>query len=427
MADVDFGQLANSLTSALGIFFQERRRQAGEVKADERFEKQQQLFLQGRELDREREDRLRTASEANIANQKADRKRARMAMFVNIFQESGFEIGMKVAKAMGATPEELQSFSTLMGIKAASRAPISMTAAFQGAINLGGTFSQAVEASNNPQAFDDSTLPGKRTAANPLNRDIIELVKAGTITETEAPILDAFFDQETDDLSIEESALIPGILAKIREGVGQQGIVPTERVGKLLTVQKKIADLELSGGDTSVLIVIENRLKDEIADISSGLMTDEERVMLGQEQATMAKESEAAEQLHKTRTKVRALEPEIPLAIESRAARERIGQGQITIKDLSKALIGTPLASVGSAIDRLFLPQAFQDIQTGQIIQVRDDKNLEVLLKAEKAGLIRAIPRNEAAALLAREGAQRISSPGLTLDDFRGSAIGGRR
>lgn len=424
MADVDVGQLANSLGSTLQLFFQERRRRAGEVKADERFEKQHELFLQSRELDRQREARLATESQNRIANQKIDRERAQMAMFVNMAQESGVEIAMKVARSMGASPEQLEALSTLVGIKAASRGPVSSTSIFQARVQEGASVKKALEDAANPSGIDFDEPRADPDKLDPL---VFRMILEGRLTPDEATVIDSLKDGTFDSQPVEIQALLPGILAKLKEGAEQPGTVDTKRVNELLSVEKKIADLELAGRDTSELIVIRNRLVDELAAISSGLLTDEERIRIRQEQATTAKERETTEQRQRAKTQIQALEPTSALAEKAAGARERIGQGGGSIADAFEALIATPAASLGSAIEKIFLPQAFRNVQTGQIIQVRGDTNLEGLKRAEEAGLIEAIPRGEAARLLRREGPQPIPSPRLTLDDFRGSAVGGRR
>ena len=154
MADIDVGQLANSLTAQFQIFFQERRRREGDVKADERFQKQFDLSLERSAIARESEDRLARESEARIANRKVEQKQAKMAMFVDLFRQFGAEIGAKAAKAMGATPEELESLSTLVGIKAASRAPASSTFLLQAGIEAGLSLEDSVKFSTNPDSVN---------------------------------------------------------------------------------------------------------------------------------------------------------------------------------------------------------------------------------------------------------------------------------
>ena len=121
MADIDIGQLARSLGNIFAIFQQNKENQRRETKSDARFAQQQQNFLATQQISREREDRLAAESERNIASKKADRKRDQMIMFVDMYRQFGAEIGAKAATAMGATPEELQALSTLVGIKNASR------------------------------------------------------------------------------------------------------------------------------------------------------------------------------------------------------------------------------------------------------------------------------------------------------------------
>ncbi len=398
MADIDVGQLANSLTAQFQIFFQERRRREGETKADARFEKQHELFLQSRELDRQRETRLATESQARIANQKVDRDRAQMIMWINMAREVGVDITLKAARGMGAKPEQLEFISTLTGIQAASRAPISSTSAFQSVISLGGTFAQAVDASNDPQSFDDSTLPGKRTSANPLNRDIIELVKSGTITDIEAPILDKFFDQETDDLSIEDAALIPGILAKIREGVEQTGIVDTKRFNEILGSQKRILDIEQAGGDISGLSVFKEQLDAELGALQTKLMSPERLKTVRQSKAARAKADETEEQRQKRLTRVQELEPLSGFGQKVEESRAKFKGGAPSLKDLAGAFIGGPALSIGKSLLTRGVGQSFRVKATGQIIEIEEGRDLELIEKAVEAGELEPISRLEAAA-----------------------------
>lgn len=414
MADVDVGQLANSLGSILNIFFQQKRIQAGEAQEQERFEKQHQLFLQGRELDRQREARLATESQARIASQKESRERAERLMLVNLAAETGVESAMKLAEFMGASPEMIASLSEIAGIQDASRAPrapISSTAVFQALIQEGASVEQALAGAKDPSTVDSDAFSARAQDPNKLDPLAFRLMIEGRLSPDEAKAIDGISDGTFDSLPVQIQALLPGALAKAEQPAG----VDTKRIDQILNTQKKIAELELSGRDTSQLGILKGKLETEILQLQGGMLTPEEQNVFRQTQAATAKERETGEQRQRAQSRIQELEPTSLFATEAAAARERLGQGKsLTLSDLGKAFLGTPAASVGSSINKLLFDQSFLNVESGQVVTIDSDTNLELFQKALDAGTLKPLGRGEGGKLLLRQRAEeksRLLSP----------------